>query len=350
MADFNNSASMLLPIPNVGIAPGPTWADLLNACLTIIDAHTHTAGSGVLITTAAININSDLPINGFNITLPRSVRFNDQPSPLGGGDDLGCIYESQGDLYFNDGLGNQIQITDNGGVAGTPGSISNLTSPASASYVAADSTFVWESDANTPAMMDNGPIIIRNMVASSDGLTLEAPTLSSNYTLTLPQLPSVASFMQLSATGTMSASVAISQGITRANLAPVGELVTTSCGSFSFSSMSFIDATNLTGSFTPTGTRPVVIALSPDGIDVSGLRSDTSGAKYEIQILEDATRVAGMTIGGNSIPAAGVAFYNPNMSRMYTPTAGAKTYKVQVKSIGGDTAILSGYQLQVYEL
>lgn len=184
------SPDMGLVIPGVGTEISPTWATDLNSSLTIIDSHNHTPGSGVPIPPSGLNINSDLSFGGNNQISLRSSRYNPQTSPLSGSLDLGCVYVSGVDLYFNDENGNQIQITANGSIAGTSGSIANLTAPASASYVSGNKTFVWQSDANTAAAMDNGPVTIRKLTASSPGITLTAPSaLTSNYTLTFPVSP-----------------------------------------------------------------------------------------------------------------------------------------------------------------
>lgn len=190
MGNTTTSPNMNLSVPSVGVDPGPDWANNLNSSLNIVDGHNHAPGSGVQVNPSGLNINSDLPVNNNNLTSARSLRFQAQTSAISGAADLGCLYESGVDLFYNDGDGNQIRLTSGGGIAGTPGSISNLVSPASASYVAASQTFVWQSAASTAANMDFGSIILRNSTASSLGLTLQAPTISgSDYTITLPQLP-----------------------------------------------------------------------------------------------------------------------------------------------------------------
>ncbi len=208
MSVFTVSPNMSLSIPVVGTAPGPTWATLLDSCLTVIDAHTHNAGSGVQITPSGLNVNADLTIGSNNLTAIRSSRFTTQSAPLALTADLGCIYVSGVDLYYNDVSGNQVRITQSGAVAGTPGSIANLVSPASASWVSASSSFVWQSDSNTSAYMDCSSIIMRNLTASSYALTLQAPTLASNYSITLPALPASDALMTIASTGVITSSTA----------------------------------------------------------------------------------------------------------------------------------------------
>jgi hypothetical protein len=192
---------MNLPVPVVGVDPGPDWALNINSCLTILDSHDHSSGKGVAITPNGLNINSTLTVNSNDVIDLRSVRFSPQTS-VAGAADLGCLYVSGVDLYYNDENGNSIRITQSGGVAGTPGSIANLVAPASASYVGGNSTFVWQSGVNIAANMDMRSAILRNSTASSSGLTLSCPsTISSDYTITLPFLPVTQSIMTIDSSG-----------------------------------------------------------------------------------------------------------------------------------------------------
>ncbi len=211
---------MLLPIPSVGVDPGPQYAEDINSCLTIIDQHNHEPGSGVQITPSGLDINSDLSFSNSNAINLRTVRFQSQGAPLSAAADVGCLYEVSNDLFFNDGLGNQVRITQSGGVAGTPGSISGLVSPASASYSVLDQTFIWQSAANTPANLDAASVIFRNLVANSKGLTVSPPAaMSLDFNITLPNVPVASSFLTIDPAGSMTATVAVSQGITESMLA-----------------------------------------------------------------------------------------------------------------------------------
>lgn len=201
------SANMGMPIPQVGVEPGPQWATNINNSLQIIDRHDHTPGNGVQITPDGINITKDLPFNGNNATLLRSSRYSAQGSPLSGSLDLGAVYVSGVDLYYNDELGNQVRITQNGSVTGVSGSITGLVSPASASYSPGTTTFIWQSDVNTAANMDFESAILRNGTASSFGLTLGAPTLTSDYAITLPLLPANNSLMSINTSGVITAGI-----------------------------------------------------------------------------------------------------------------------------------------------
>ncbi len=209
MANETVSPNMNLPVPGVGLTDGPQYATDLNACLSLIDSHSHASGQGVPVNTDGLNINADLTIQSHNLTNIRSSRYAIQVAPLSVATDLGCTYVSGVDLYFNDVNGNQVRITQSGGVAGSPGSIANLTAPASASYVSLSSKFVWQSAALTAADMDFGSAIMRNGTASSFALTLTPPTLSSNYSIVLPPLPASQKFMTLDSSGNMTAPWAV---------------------------------------------------------------------------------------------------------------------------------------------
>ena len=207
------SPNMSLILPTVGQEPGPNWALDLNSSLSLVDQHNHTSGSGVQITPAGMNINVDLPFSGNNATGLRSTRFDVQVSPLSGGLDIGCIYVSGQDLYYNDTLGNQVQLTASGAVNGTPGSIGNLIAPAAVTYVPANQTFVFQSNQTntTPAALDGGPVLIRNITAASNYIRLQAnPVLPGNYSITLPSvLPASNSVLLLDNLGNVSTSLAL---------------------------------------------------------------------------------------------------------------------------------------------
>lgn len=201
---FTISPNMFLRVPAVGNEQGPDYAlDINYDLLSVIDTHDHTAGKGVQITPAGININSLLSLNNNFLTDIAGLTLLAQSVVPA----INTIYQSGDDLFFVDGIGNNIRITQSGGVAGSPGSISNLTPPASVNYVSGSQTFVFQSNVNTAANLDAGSILLRNLSPNSTfAVTLNAPAgLSNNYSLTLPQLPLQQSFMTLDASGNMAA-------------------------------------------------------------------------------------------------------------------------------------------------
>lgn len=178
--------NMNLPVPVPGSEPGPDWAEEIVADMYAIDSHDHTSGKGVPITPDGLNISADLPMNENNLTEVRSVNFEAQSAPLSDPTDLGCLYVSGVDLYYNDEAGNQVRITQSGSVTGSTGTITGLPSgTASASYSAG--TFTFQSATNTPANMNVGPLFIGRNAASSKTVSLTPNAAqAANYDLTLP--------------------------------------------------------------------------------------------------------------------------------------------------------------------
>lgn len=210
MSDVIISPNMLLPVPIVSQDPGPDFATNINACMSVVDQHNHSANSGVQISQDGINLTASgatfdsLSFNGSNAFDLRSARFIPQPAALGLATDLACIYSAGVDLYFNDASGNQIRLTQGGSIVGTAGSITGLPSgTASASF--AGGTFVWQSATNTAANMDAGSYILRNSTASSFGLTLNPPNaMGADYDLYLPSIPGATKIMAIDTSGNMS--------------------------------------------------------------------------------------------------------------------------------------------------
>ena len=195
--------NMSLPVPVVGQEPGPDYAVDLNNSLILVDGHDHTPGRGAPITTSALNINSNLTFNSNTAIGLAGLTL----VPQGAQPTNNTIYESGVDLFFKDGLGNNIRLTLSGGVAGTPGSITNLVAPASVFYVPSSSKFVFQSDVNTAANIDAGSLTLRDITPNSTfGLILTPPAgLSSNYQLVLPTLPTSQKILTLDNTGAMTA-------------------------------------------------------------------------------------------------------------------------------------------------
>lgn len=365
MAFESNSPNMNLPVPGVGLTDGPQYATDVNNCLTLVDQHDHSPGKGVQITPAGLNITSDLPININNLTLARSVRFSPQVTPLAGPSDLGCLYESGVDLYYNDGSGNQVRITQSGGVAGSPGSIANLTSPASASYVALTKTFVWQSDALTPANLDAGSLILRNIVSGSDGLTLSPPTLVSDYTLTLPFIPGSTKLMTLDASGVMAATVGpdnstieISSsnlqvknaGITQPKLYTRTTAVSATAGNVAINAETS-DSTS-SASATPMGTaitlvttgRPVFIAMVAGNAGSGASIVSNSSAFGRVFLYRDGAQIAFSAASGGT----GIA-YIPILNWLDTPTAGSHSYQIWASVPNGNLGF-TDFALVAFEI
>lgn len=106
--------NMGLVKPDVLSTPAPTWASLLNAVFDAIDSHDHSSGEGVKITPSGMNISSDLSIGSNNLTSIRTTRFTNLTSWSPTASDLACFYVLNNEIYFRDGVGNNVKITNNG--------------------------------------------------------------------------------------------------------------------------------------------------------------------------------------------------------------------------------------------
>lgn len=368
MADFNSSTAMNMPIPVVGLAPGPDWASYLNNCLNIIDQHTHSSGSGNPITPDGLSISGDLSFQQNNATFLRTIRFSAQASTLSGASDVGCAYVSGVDLYFNDANGNIVRITQSGGVAGSPGSIANLTSPASASYSAGTQTFVWQSGANIPANLDAGSVVVRNLTAGSNGITISPPNaLGASYVLTLPASPPVSTkIVTIDSSGALSGSYDVDnstlevssntlqvknagittgkyadQSVTPIKLAARQFVLSSGSGSYSLINTygtTFNAVTNLSVSITTTG-RPIKLEIVPDvGASSAAYFSCTgSGATPIVQFFRGSTGLGTMTYAQSAnYPASALGMLDTGV----VSSAGTYTYTLQVRMNGaGSNAI-----------
>ena len=197
------SPNMNLPVPEVGVTPGPGWATDVNACMSAIDQHDHTPGKGVPISSQAININSSLPMNNNALTSVAAVNFSSQTSYSTNQ----SLYVESPDLFYNDGNGNIIRITQSGSVAGASGTITGLPSgTASASYQSGTGTFQFQSSTNTPANGSFASISIAQQTATPNLITLKSPnSLAASYNFTFPAaVPSYTSLLTMSTSGVLS--------------------------------------------------------------------------------------------------------------------------------------------------
>jgi microcystin-dependent protein len=193
--------NLMLPIPTLEL--GPAWAFDLNSALGLVDSHNHTAGMGQLVPVAGLNINADLPLNGNNLTLVRSTRYNNQSTALTLPADINSTYVVSGNLFYNNATGQAVQITNGttlniSGTGTIGGDYGSFGVPASVVYFVSPShTYYFYQDTNQFAPIAGGPLTISGTTVSANGVTIGVSnTLAAPYSLTLPSaLPSVTSFV-----------------------------------------------------------------------------------------------------------------------------------------------------------
>lgn len=382
MANTTLSANMLLPIPTIGVDPGPDWALNINSCLQQIDQHTHLPNAGVPITPAAININADLPFNTYSASGLKSVQFVNQASLT----NLNSVYVKGNELYFNDGVGSPaVQITKAGAVNATSSGISNGT--ATASFVS--SVLVVNAATNTPANIQGASLLLGNNLAGTNYLTLSPPNaMASNYALNLPTIPAVNSFLTIDTSGNIAGSVPILGSLTASNLSPsanitgsqlsssadiVGSQLSPTAGILGsqLSSTAGILGTQIGGStIAKTNLQPLGQQVSgSSGLQIKGtnflwtflsVSITTTGRPVMIVALSDGSGTPAFIYAEQiTIARGGVqkAVYDGTVGNLPpsaisfidTPTAG--TYVYQLQGYGTTTGPAIGYtKLLVYEL
>lgn len=135
-----------------------------------------------------------------------------------------------------------------------------------------------------------------------------------------------------------------SGSVTNAKLVAANKQLSSSSGSFSTGSSSYVDATNLTCTITTSG-RPVIIQLVPDGSSASYIYNDSSSSGVSLDILRDVTEIAAYSLSSSRTPASGIVAYD-------APAAGTYTYKVRAARdvlVAGNTYIMNS-KLLVVEL
>lgn len=198
---------LVLPVPTQEF--GPAWAEELNVALGLVDSHDHTPGQGVPIPIAAVLINSDLDMLNFNIIDIRATRFTNQTSPLSTPSDVTEMYVVNGNLYYNNQLGQQVQITAGSALnAGSIGGIGGdyISSGALVYYDSLSNSYAFTSAGNLYANMLQGATTIFPTGTNSFGVTLQASgTISSNYAITFADtLPGSQSVVEISPAGVIS--------------------------------------------------------------------------------------------------------------------------------------------------
>ncbi len=117
---------MNLTLPEVTVTLGPTWANEVNAAFNVIDAHDHSSGQGTKVTVAGLNINANLDFNNKKAFNLFSSQYKDVSTPLTGASNSSSVSTSSGNLYFTNGSGVSIQLTDGGAIVSAPGAVESF--------------------------------------------------------------------------------------------------------------------------------------------------------------------------------------------------------------------------------
>lgn len=201
---------MTLTLPDVGAGgtPGTTWASYLNTALTTIDLHDHTSGKGTQVPTAGLSIDADLDFNTNGILDTEFVQLSTlvaKPTPTV------TLYSKGVDLYFQDGSGNEVRITQSAALAGSAssgfgGDYGLGDELATYSDLTKTYSFLQDTSPSVPAKLYSADISIGEATTSPNVITIKSPTsLAASYNLTLPTaLPASTKKLQVSSSGVMS--------------------------------------------------------------------------------------------------------------------------------------------------
>lgn len=122
---------MGLPVPEPGVTPAPTWGTNQQKAMQLLDAHRHVPGEGERVPTAGLNINDPLNMQGYptynqdSVQLVQRAVLPDWRPPQSS--NRRSLYSKGVDLYFLDGSGREVKITQNGAVNGTGGGGGGVT-------------------------------------------------------------------------------------------------------------------------------------------------------------------------------------------------------------------------------
>lgn len=371
------SPNMNMPIPVPTVTDGPTYAIQEVSCFEIIDSHNHTAGQGVPVPVSGLDINGALPMNTNAISDCGNLNLTLQ---TGDPSSTATVYNKNGDLYYKNGAGAAVQITSGGSIVGAAGNITGLSAPASASYGA--SVFVFQSNAGVAANMDIRNLFLRNSNVGSYRMQVSPPTaMIADYDIILPVPPSSTKFMSMDSSGNIgvvygvdNTTIEISANnlqvkndaittskikdanVTREKLVAVGQQMSSSCGTFTTTSLTPVAVTNLSVTITTTG-RPVMVMLVPDASGVSSYvgssKSSTTSTSATVYLERTGLTPNSICWGVGADGASGnlnVKVPIGTIQYLDVPSAGTYTYSIGASGGFSNTLTMSNAKLIAYEL
>ena len=379
--------NLVLPVPT--IEPGPDYATEINSAFDTIDAHTHVSGDGVQIPTAGININADFPMNDYDLTEVRTVRFTSQSASLVESADIGCIYNVGGNMYWNNASGTAIQITAGSSLnAASIGGIGGdyISSGASMYYTSISATYFLTSTTNTPANLSAATIKIAEATTSPNTISLKSPSsLAASYNVTFPAaVPASNRVVVMSSAGTLSvatggvatddiadsavttakiADLNVTTGkiaanaVTRAKLSALGNLSSAGTGA-ALSVTGTTITTFCTRTFTGTG-RPIALIFQGDSdaaqnpyVNVYN-GSGATAAGY-IYFYRDSTILAKYSIGASAGGSSTGSVTLPSSAFNYVDVGASSTpctYYIKAAGATASDVVTANYSvLLAYEL
>lgn len=182
------------------------WDGKLNAIFTRVDSHDHTAGKGIVIPTAGLGIDEDLPMGGNGFTGVAKVNFTTITAPTTGSKDL-FVNAADNELYWRSNAGVNVKLTSGSGlnislVGGIVGDYAAVG--AAVAYDDANKRYTLKTQTNTWARLATGPVRIYEFNTTETVYFEQAvdAALAASYTVTWPAaLPGAQTAIQVTAAG-----------------------------------------------------------------------------------------------------------------------------------------------------
>jgi len=324
------TTNMDLDLPVVGSTPGPTYATKLKEALETVDEHDHSSGKGVKIPASGLNIQTDLELNGNQLTETEAVEFTSQSATLSGNEK---IYSVEGELYFNNDAGTPVKITSGSGLnlasTGTiGGDYGGVGVNADVSYSDLSKVFSFTRESGVGAEVTCSDLNLQYPATGTAPVTIKPPNITSgSYDITLPPAQAdtddviaftsagVASFRSIDGT-TGELTVSKSGSAFTLSLPSTISNAKTFSGSNTFSGNNthsgdntFSGANNFTGNTTGRGILPVgaIIAMNTNLTGVTAVTATTAadangfvvcGSVTQPQVIVDPTS----PMNGQTIP------------------------------------------------
>ena len=140
------TSNMSLNEPSVGVTAGPTWATETNANWELLDAHDHTSGKGVQLTPSALNINADMEFNQNSATELKNAVLDNDIHASSSGDTNYSVYSYGANLYWRNGSGTAVQITNGASLNSTGGAITSPTTNSQVLFSSSGNSYTFKYD------------------------------------------------------------------------------------------------------------------------------------------------------------------------------------------------------------
>jgi hypothetical protein len=328
------TANMNLTLPQVLGTPGPQYATQVNGALERVDQHDHTSGFGSPVPTAGLAIDAALPFNGNAATGLKLLQLADQSPAPDGSLFPRSVFVQGGDLYYLNGDGVAVQLTDGGvinptGVGGFGGDYADTG--AVAEYQSAQSRYTFRNPDNSL-----GDLYGRAANLSTTLTVAGAAALSAG--LTVATTLAVSGATTLAGVTTGNASVSGTLGVTGATT--LGSTLTVT-GATGLASATLSGTLGVTGTSNLTTVNVSSVLNAADATSTLGVTSATNLSVSGTLGVTGATTLAALTAGGAvtfnsslSMPTASLVSIGANAGARVQMQAGTLTATKVVSAQG----------------